>query len=81
MGVVAGVPDASQALAPPHLPAAGLHRGHQAGGLLLVAADSNITHFLMTPSAVRILTESSLCLQIEAAPRKVRNDMEMQHLT
>ena len=47
---------------------------------LLVAADSNITHFLMTPSAVRILTESCHCLQIEAAPRKVGNDMEIQHL-
>ena len=48
---------------------------------LLVAADSNITHYLMTPSAVQILTESSHCLQVEAAPRKVGNDMEMQHLT
>ena len=81
MGVVAGVPAGGQAMVPPHLPAAGLHRGHQAGGVLIVAADSNITYFIMTPSVVQILTESSLCLQIEAAPRKVRNDMEMQHLT
>ena len=81
MGVVSGVPAGVQTLVPHHLPAAGLHRGHQAGGLLLVAADSNITYFIMTPSAVQILTESSHCLQIEAAPRKVRNDMEMQNLT
>ena len=46
--MVAGVPAGGQAMVPPHLPAAGLHRGHQAGGLLLVAADSNITYFIMT---------------------------------